>query len=107
MKPKIRNIHWHVWGFPHSSVGKESAYNARDLGLIPGSGRSPGEGNSYPFQYTSLEKPMDRGAWQLLPMGSQEWTQLSDQTTNIGIYKDITSKYSVNKKIVMYKRLLL
>ena len=51
-------------GFPHSSVGKESAYNAGELGLIPGSGRSPGEGNGNPLQYSCLENPMDRGAWQ-------------------------------------------
>ena len=48
--------------FPHSSVGKESARNAGDLGSIPGSGRSPGEGNGNPLQYSCLENPMDRGA---------------------------------------------
>ena len=41
-----------VLGFPDSSVGKESACNAGDTGLIPGSGRSPGEGKGYPFQYS-------------------------------------------------------
>ena len=51
-------------GFPHSSVGKESACNAGDPGLIPGSGRSSGEGNGNPLQYSRLENPMDRGAWQ-------------------------------------------
>ena len=49
--------------FPHSSVGKESACNAGDLGSIPGLGRSPGEGNGNPRQYSCLENPMDRGAW--------------------------------------------
>ena len=49
-------------GFPGGSVGKESTRNAGDLGLIPGSGRSPGEGNGNPLQYSSLEKSMDRGA---------------------------------------------
>ena len=49
--------------FPGGSDGKASAYNAGDLGLIPGSGRSPGEGNGNPFQYSFLEHPMDRGAW--------------------------------------------
>ena len=49
--------------FPGSSDGKASAYNAGDLGLIPGSGRSPGEGNVNPLQYSCLENPMDRGAW--------------------------------------------
>ena len=44
--------------------GKESAYNARDVGLIPGSGRSTGEGNGNPPQYSRFRNPMDRGAWQ-------------------------------------------
>ena len=43
--------------------GKESACNAGDLGSIPGLGRSPGEGNANPLQYSYLENPMDRGAW--------------------------------------------
>ena len=45
--------------FPHSSVGKESARNAGDLGSIPGLGKSPGEGKGYPLQYSSLENSMD------------------------------------------------
>ena len=48
---------------PGDSDGKETACNAEDLSLIPGSGRSPGEGNGYPLQYSCLENPMDRGAW--------------------------------------------
>ena len=45
--------------------GKEPAYNTGDLGSIPGSGRSPGEGNGNPLQYSCLENnPMDRGAWR-------------------------------------------
>ena len=50
-------------GFPGGSDGKESVCNAGDLGWIPGLGRSPGEGNGSPLQYTCLENPMDRGAW--------------------------------------------
>ena len=45
------------------SDGKESACNAKDLGSIPGLGRSPGEGNGNPLQYSCLKKPMDGGAW--------------------------------------------
>ena len=45
------------------SDGKASVYNAGDPGSIPGSGRSPGEGNGNPLQYYCLENPMDRGAW--------------------------------------------
>ena len=43
-----------------------STYNARDLGSIPGSGRSPGEGHGHSFQYSCLENSMDRGAWQAI-----------------------------------------
>ena len=46
--------------FPGSSVGKESSYNSGDPGLIPGLGRSPGEGYGNPFQYSYLENPMDK-----------------------------------------------
>ena len=53
-----------VTGFPHSSVGKEAACNAGDLGLIPELGRSSGEGNGNGLQYSHLENPMDRGAWR-------------------------------------------
>ena len=50
-------------GFPGGSDGKASAWNAGDPGSIPGSGRSPGEGNGNPFQYSCLENPMDGEAW--------------------------------------------
>ena len=51
-----------IKGFPGASDGKESACNTADQGLIPGSGRFPGEGNGYPLQYSCLENSMDRGA---------------------------------------------
>ena len=57
---------------------KASACNAEDLGLIPGSGRSPGEGNGNPLQYSCLENPMDRGAWWATVHGVTE----SDMTGN-------------------------
>ena len=58
-------------GFPGGSAGKESACKAGDTGSIPGSGRSTGEGNGYPLQYSCLENSMDRGAWWVQSMGSQ------------------------------------
>ena len=62
------------WGFPDGSDGKESVCNVGDLGSIPGSGRSLGERNSYPLQYSYLENPMDRGAWVgYRPWGHKEW----------------------------------
>ena len=51
-------------GFPGSSVGKDSTCNAGDSGSTPGCRRSPGGGNGNPLQYSCLENPMDRGAWQ-------------------------------------------
>ena len=65
--------------FPHSSVVKESACNAGDLSLIPGSGRSPGEGTGNPLQYSCLENP--HGQKRLAgysPPGCKSRTQLSD-----------------------------
>ena len=57
--------------FPGGSDDKASAYDAGDPGSIPGWGRSPGEGNGNPFQYSRLENPMDAGAWYTTVMGSQ------------------------------------
>ena len=55
--------------FPGSSVSKESAHNAGDPGSIPGTGRSPGEGNDNPLQYSGLENSMVRGAWEATVRG--------------------------------------
>ena len=59
-------------GFPSRSDGKESAYNAGDLGLIPGLGRSLGERNRNPLQYSFLENPMDRSLVGYSPWGCKE-----------------------------------
>ena len=59
-------------GLPWWLSGEESASNAGDLGLIPGSGRSPGEGNGNPLQYSCLENSMDRGIWQALVCGVEK-----------------------------------
>ena len=68
-----------MWGSLGSSNGKKSACNAGDLGLIPGLGRSPGEGRSNPLQYSCLENSRDRGAWRATVHGvAKSWTQLSD-----------------------------
>ena len=61
--------------FPVDSEGKESTCNPRDRGSIPGSGRSPGEGNGNPLQYSYLENSMDRGAWWAIVHGvTKNWT---------------------------------
>ena len=71
----------HVKDFPGGSDGKASACNAGDLGSIPGSGRSPGEGNGNPLQYSCLENPMDGGPWWATVHGvAKSRTRLSDFT---------------------------
>ena len=61
-----------LYGLPCSSDGKESACNAGNPGLIPGLGRSPGEGNGNPLQYSCLENSMDRGVWLASLWGRKE-----------------------------------
>ena len=66
-------------GLPYKTDGKEPACNAGDLGLIPGSVRSPEEGNGNPLQQSFLENSMDRGAWRAIVWGiAESLTQLSD-----------------------------
>ena len=68
-------------GFPGGLDGKASACNAGDLGSNPGLGRSLGEGNSNPLQYSCLENPMDGGAWQAaVYVVTKSWTRLSNFT---------------------------
>ena len=66
-------------GFPGGSDLKESARNTRNPGLIPGSGRSPGEGKGNPLQYSCLENPMDRGAWQATVHGVAKESDTTEQ----------------------------
>ena len=65
----FRQLYLSHVGMNHDSAGKESACNAGHLGLIPGLGRFTGEGNGNPLQYSCLENPMDRGAWQATVCG--------------------------------------
>ena len=66
-------------GFPGGSDNNASAYNAGDLGSIPGSRRSPGEGNGNPLQYSCLKNPVDRGTWWITTHGvAKSQTQLSE-----------------------------
>ena len=72
-----------IWNYLAStsggSDGKEFACNAGDPGSIPGSGKSPGEGNGYPLQYSHLENFIDRGAWQAIVYGvAKGWTRLGE-----------------------------
>ena len=78
-------------GFPGGSETKGSASNAGDLGSIPGSGRSPGEGNGNPLQCSCLENPMDGKAWWATVHGvAKSWTRLSDLTFNFSFMYGFT-----------------
>ena len=83
--------------FPGGSEGKASACNAGDPGSIPGSGRSPGEGNGNPLQYSCLENPRDRGAWRAAVYGvAQSQTRLkrlssSSRNYNIQFSRSVIS----------------
>ena len=72
-----------------------SSADARDLGLIPGWGRSPGEGNGNPLQYSCLENPMDRGAWQAtVPWGHKE-TNMTEHLSAAAIEASSEDKFTV------------
>ena len=71
--------------FPGGSDGKASVYNAGDLGSIPGSRRSPGEGNGNPLQYSCLENPMDRGAWWATVRGVAELHMTEQITLSLSV----------------------
>ena len=71
----------YIYAFPGGSEVKASACNEGDLGSIPGLGRSPGEGNGNPLQYSCLENPMDREAWWATVHGlAKSQTRLSNFT---------------------------
>ena len=69
-----------MMGFPCGSAGKESSCNVGDLGLIPGLGRSPGEGKCHPLQYSGLENSMDYSSWSHKELDTTE--QLSHSVIN-------------------------
>ena len=78
-------------GFPGDSEGKASACDAGDPGLIPELGRSPGEGNGNPLQYSCLENSMDRGVWWATVYGvAKSQTQLSNFTHSLSLSTDVT-----------------
>ena len=82
----IVKLHVNFWnlGFPAGSEVKASACNAGDPGSIPGSGRSPDEGNGNPLQYSGLGNPMDGGAsWPTVHGVTKSWTRLSDFTFSV------------------------
>ena len=87
--------------FPGVSDSKESVHNVGDPGLIPGSGRSPGEGNGNPLQYFCLENSMDRGAWLATVQGvTKSWTQLSNYTFTFKKRKNAFFMKEIQNRII-------
>ena len=72
-----------LMGFSSDSDGEESVCNAGDLGSIPGSGRSPGEGNGNPLQYSCLENPTDRGIWRATVHGGHKESHTTERLTQM------------------------
>ena len=83
----ILSIAVYTLGFSGGSDGEESVCNARDLGSVPGLGRSSGEGNSNPLQYSCLGNPLDRGAWwAMVHEVAKSWTRLRETNTSPVVY---------------------
>ena len=97
-----------VEDFPGHPSGKEPACqcntgNIRDVGLIPGLGRSPGEGNGYPFQYSCLKNPMDRGAWWAIVHGvAKSQTRLKGLSTHVCCCSKASSSLLLTTSLLYY-----
>ena len=92
-------------GFPGSSVVKNLPANTGDMALVPGSGRSPGEGNSNPFQYSCLGNPMDKGAWWAEAHGDTNESDMILQLNNKIISIDAEKAFDKIQHPFMIKKL--
>ena len=90
--------------FPGGSDSKASAYNAGDLGSTPGSGRSPGEGNGNPLQYSCLENPMGGGAWWAIVHGVAG-SDTTERLHSLTIY--VCCRCVVSAKLICKRALLI
>ena len=101
-------------GLPGGSVVSRALLtiecNAGDEGLIPGLGRSPGEGNGNPLHYSCLENPMDRGAWQATVHGvanelDKTWRLNNNSNNKMGLFSGLSKKQSGQKNLAYIIRL--
>ena len=100
----------YYWSFPGGSDGKESSCNMGDLSLVPGLGRSPGEGNSSPLQYSGLESPHEqKSRWATVHWVTKSWTWLSDFHFMIIIIFWISSMRNCEKlfSVLLYTYIIL
>ena len=81
--------------FPGGSVVENLPANARDTGLIPGPGKSPGEGNGNPLQYSCLENPMDRGTWWAIVHGFSKESDMTEQLKQQNLLVLLSTTFSV------------
>ena len=88
-----------VDGLPCGSEGKASVYDVGDLGSIPGSGRSSGEGNGNPFQYSCLENPVDGGAWWA---ACYPWGHRESDNLYVRIFKQKTQEWASSIIVCLY-----
>ena len=105
-------MYLYLYFFPGSSDGKESTCNAGDLGLIPFSRSSLGEGNGYPLKYSCLENAMDRGAWwaRIEQAGQErvrrpcvrEWTRLVGWSVGWEVCREVEWKYGLRPELHGY-----
>ena len=110
MFPVVNSKSLFVVYFTAQMVKRLSACNVGDPGLIPGSGRSPGEGNGNPLQYSCLENPIDRGAWWATVHGvTKSWIGLNDFTFTFSVYMSVAISQFIllplppgNHKFVFY-----
>ena len=96
--------------FSGGSDGRASAYNAGDLGSVPGSGRSPGEGSGNPLQYSCLEIPVDGRAWQAtVHRVAKSQTRLSDFTVGVAEKNDLTCdcQWEINVVVISQNKVSL
>ena len=88
-------------GFPGGSAGKESACNVGDLGLIPGWGRSPGQGKGYPLRYSGLENSVDYSPW-----GCKE-SDMTEQLSHLNNFRVASSVFSMQSIVSSQTRTVL
>ena len=99
---KISVIVLFILGFPGGSVGKESACNMEDMGLVPGLGRSPGGGHGNPLQYSCLENPVDRGGWWAAVLRLQSWTGLNDKAQHTTFFISVSLYFLFIKLLTVF-----
>jgi len=99
----VWSLVWEDQGFPGGLAGKVSTCNEGDLGSIPGSGRSPGEENGTPLQYSCLENPMDGGAWEAAVHGVVKSRTWLSEFTSLHFWEDLEKGKATHSSILAWR----